>query len=282
MNMNILDTIVARKRKEIEEKRVFTKISDLEKSPFFERSTFSLKQFLSDEDRTGIIAEFKRKSPSKGDINLKADVVKVTSAYTREGASGLSVLTDEYFFGGSSDDLKKARINNIPILRKDFILDEYQVAEARAMGADAILLIAACLDPDAVRKLAIFAKALHLEVLLEIHQKEELDHLCDEIDLVGVNNRDLKTFSVDINRSIELIRFIPAGKPGIAESGISDIATIHHLRAHGFRGFLIGENFMKEPDPAIAFASFVNQLKKELHESKSLRHDTTGTGQEAR
>jgi indole-3-glycerol phosphate synthase len=280
MNMNILDSIVERKWKEIETNKSLVTISDLEKTPLYQRPTLSVRQFIEDEERTGIIAEFKRKSPSKGIINDQADVLTVTAAYCREGASALSVLTDEFFFGGSAEDLKRARINQIPILRKDFILDEYQVAEAKAIGADAILLIAACLDPDSVRKLAIFAKSLHLEVLLEIHSKQELEHLCDEIDLVGVNNRDLKTFSVDINRSTELIRYIPPGKICIAESGISDVATILHLKAHGFKGFLIGENFMKEPEPATAFASFVNQLKKGLHESKSLRHDTTRTGQE--
>jgi indole-3-glycerol phosphate synthase len=277
--MNILDTILMHKEKEIAERKSGRKVSDLEKSPFFRRSTLSMTQFLLDESRTGIIAEFKRRSPSKGIINDQADVASVTQAYTREGASGLSILTDKHFFGGSAEDLQQARTNDIPILRKDFMIDEFQVTEAKSMGADVILLIAACLEPVRVRNLAVFAKSLHLEVLLEIHCKKELEHLCDEIDLVGVNNRDLKTFSVDINRSIELIGDIPSGKICITESGISDVATIEILKGYGFKGFLIGENFMKEPDPAIAFASFVNQLKKGLHESKSLRHDATGTGQ---
>jgi indole-3-glycerol phosphate synthase len=214
-----------------------------------------------DDSKTGIIAEFKRKSPSKGIINDKADVIEVTEAYTKNGASCLSVLTDENFFGGTTADLKKARINNIPILRKDFIVDEYQVVEARAMGADVILLIAACLTPQRVKELATFAKSLQLEVLLEIHNEEELQHICAETEIVGVNNRDLKTFTVDINRSIQLSKKIPADKIKIAESGIHDIETIITFKNAGFRGFLIGENFMKQADPAKAFADFANQLK---------------------
>ena len=166
------------------------------------------------------------------------------------------------FFGGSAADLHKARVNNIPILRKDFIIDEYQLIEARAMGADVILLIAACLTPDRVKELAFFAKSLNMEVLLEIHTEQELQHICNDVDFVGVNNRDLKTFSVDINRSIELSKQIPAEKIKIAESGIDDIETIKIFKNAGFKGFLIGEKFMKEPDPGIAFEQFVQKLKQ--------------------
>jgi indole-3-glycerol phosphate synthase len=172
------------------------------------------------------------------------------------------VLTDVKFFGGTADDLKKARVNDIPILRKDFMIDEYQIVEARAMGADVILLIAACLSPERVKELAIFAKSLQLEVLLEIHNEDELQHICDATEIVGINNRDLKTFTVDINRSLELGKKIPAEKIKIAESGISNIETISTFKTAGFRGFLIGENFMKTPDPTIAFAGFVQQLKQ--------------------
>ena len=236
-------------------------------SDLFKRPTFSLKQFLLDETKTGIIAEFKRQSPSKGVINSTADVVEVTAAYTAHGASCLSVLTDEHFFGGFEQDLRKARVNNIPILRKDFIIDEYQIVEARAMGADVILLIAACLTPQRVKELAVFAKNIQLEVLLEIHTEDELQHICDETELVGVNNRDLKTFIVDINRSIELSKKIPANKIKIAESGINDVETIRIFRKAGFNGFLIGENFMKQPNPMNAFAIFVQQLTtKEIGE----------------
>ena len=259
--MNILDKIIEQKRIEVAERKLTASVQHLEASAFYTRTVLSLKQSLLDEIKTGIIAEFKRKSPSKGIINDKVDVEDVTKAYTKFGASCLSVLTDEHFFGGSTKDLKRARVNHIPILRKDFIIDEYQIVEARAMGADVVLLIAACLTPERVKELAIFAKKLQLEVLLEIHNEEELQHICAETEIVGVNNRDLKTFTVDINRSIELSKKIPADKIKIAESGIHDVETIGIFRKAGFKGFLIGENFMKQPDPTIAFADFVNQLK---------------------
>jgi len=260
--MNILDTIIAYKRKEVGKKRSTLNEKALEKEKYFGRKTLSLKNFLLDKSRTGIISEFKRRSPSKGIINDNADITTVTNAYTHHGASALSVLTDENFFGGHNEDIIKARVNQVPILRKDFTIDTYQLIEAKAIGADAILLIAACLSAREVQQLASFAKKLGLEVLLEIHRKEELHHICDEVDIVGINNRDLKTFSVDINRSIELSTLIPAGKIIIAESGINDVETILRLKTYGFKGFLIGEHFMKEPDPGIAFASFINQLKK--------------------
>jgi indole-3-glycerol phosphate synthase len=260
--MNILDKIIAHKRTEVLAAKEKISVEVLQQSAFYKRQTFSLKQFLLDETKTGIIAEFKRKSPSKGIINDTADVVVVTKAYTANGASCLSVLTDEVFFGGSSTDLQKARVNNIPVLRKDFIIDEYQITEARSIGADVILLIAACLTPERVKELALFAKSLQLEVLLEIHTEEELQHICAETEIVGINNRDLKTFTVDINRSIELSKKIPADKIKIAESGINNIETICTFKKAGFKGFLIGENFMKEHDPTIAFAAFVNKLKQ--------------------
>jgi indole-3-glycerol phosphate synthase len=194
-------------------------------------------------------------------INERSTVEEVTRAYTAGGASGLSVLTDKAFFGGSNEDLKQARVNDIPILRKDFIVDEYQVVQARAIGADVILLIAACLTPVRVQRYAAFAKRMGLEVLLEIHDEAELDHICDEVDMVGVNNRDLKTFKVDIGTSLRLINKIPPKKLAIAESGISDMNTIVTLKEAGFRGFLIGETFMKAIDPGKAFADFVVGLK---------------------
>jgi indole-3-glycerol phosphate synthase len=259
--MNILDKIIAHKKNEVAEARGKISENDLSQQELYKRPTLSLKEFLLDENKTGIIAEFKRKSPSKGIINDKADVLDVTSGYTKYGASCLSILTDEQFFGGAAKDIARARVNNIPILRKDFMIDEYQILEARAMGADVILLIAACLSPERVKELAVYAKSLQLEVLLEVHTEEELQHICDETEIVGVNNRDLKTFTVDIQRSVELSKKIPAGKIKIAESGIHDIETICTLRHAGFRGFLIGENFMKQPDPTIAFADFVQRLK---------------------
>ncbi len=261
--MDILETIVANKKLEVRSKKLEVSISDLEKADLFVRQTLSLYQFLLDKNRTGIIAEYKRKSPSKGVINNISTVENVTEAYAKF-ASGISVLTDENFFGGNTNDLIKARFNHIPILRKDFMIDEYQIIEAKSIGADVILLIAACLTVSEVKQFAGLAKRLGLEVLLEIHNDEELAHICDDVDFVGVNNRNLKTFVVDIDTSLHLINKIPTEKLAIAESGISNVDTIVTLRNAGFKGFLIGENFMKEPDPSIAFANFVTQLKTKL------------------
>ena len=259
--MNILDKIIAHKRDEVKVNKLNVPVKELEKKQFFTRPVLSLTESLLKPGSTGIIAEFKRQSPSRGIINANADVLKVTSAYTSNGAAALSVLTDNNFFGGSNADLEGARVNNVPILRKDFIIDEYQIVEARAIGADVILLIAANLTHGDVKRLASFARSLQLEVLLEIHNEDELGHICDECDVVGVNNRDLKYFTVDINRSLELSEMIPAGKVKISESGITDTDTIYKLRSAGFSGFLIGENFMREQDPSVAFASFVKHLK---------------------
>ncbi len=258
--MNILEKIVVRKKEELAERKLKMPVEALMQQPFFKRETYSLKQFLQDPTRTGIIAEFKRASPSKGVINDKVDVVTITGAYAQH-ASGISVLTDTDFFGGHSADLIAARVHSIPILRKDFMVDPYQLYEAKAMGADVILLIAACLEIAEVKSMAKLAHQLNMEVLLEIHNEAELAHICDEVDFVGVNNRNLKTFEVDIQTSLDLISRIPADKLAIAESGISNVATIVTLRQAGFKGFLIGENFMKEADPSIAFADFVHQLK---------------------
>jgi indole-3-glycerol phosphate synthase len=259
--MNILDSIIAHKRMEVAGRKAAVPITALEKSSFFFRPSLSLKAALRDETSTGIIAEFKRRSPSKGVINDKVEVTDVTRGYTTGGATCLSILTDQRFFGGSDSDLLTARVNEIPILRKEFIIDEYQIVEARAIGADVILLIAACLKPAEVKRLAGFARGLGLEVLLEIHGEDELEHICDETPIVGVNNRDLRTFTVDIDRSIRLSRRIPAGKLLVAESGINKVETIIQMKSAGFSGFLIGENFMKEADPTAAFAGFVRELK---------------------
>jgi indole-3-glycerol phosphate synthase len=258
--MNILEEIIAYKKGEVAERKTKTSVSALEKTDLFRRQTLSLKQSLTDPKKTGIITEFKRRSPSKGVINDKADVVAVTQAYTRYGAAGLSVLTDSKFFGGSTEDLEKARVNEVPILRKDFVIDEYQIVEARSMGADVILLIAACLDAITVKRLAAFAKSLQLEVLLELHAAEELDHICDDTGIIGINNRNLKTFVVDIDHSLQMAEKIPVGKIRVAESGISIAENIKLFRKHGFKGFLIGEIFMKEPDPGTAFREFVKDL----------------------
>ncbi|MGZ8554586.1 MAG: indole-3-glycerol phosphate synthase TrpC, partial [Chitinophagaceae bacterium] len=254
----ILDDIIANKRKEIEKYKPLSSIERFRKEGFFwEITNRSLKQSLLAEGSTGIIAEFKRKSPSKGWFKAKElEVEPVVTYYNSKGAAGISVLTDAEFFGGDLDDLIQTKvIADIPVLRKDFIIDEWQIAEAKAFGADVILLIAACLSPKEVKQLALFAKTIGLEVLLEIHNEEELDHICNEIDLVGVNNRNLKTFEVDINTSLQLIDKIPVDKPAVAESGISNVETIVTLKKAGFKGFLIGETFMKETDPGNAFST---------------------------
>lgn len=264
ISMNILEAIIESKRIEVEQRKIETPVEVLLQSELYSIPRLSLKQFLLDDSKTGIIAEFKRRSPSKGSINEDADVVEVTTSYANNGASCLSVLTDELFFGGSTEDLIKARVNKIPILRKDFIIDEYQITEAKAMGADVILLIAACLTSSEVKRLAVYAKSLGLEVLLELHGEEELEHICDETEIVGINNRNLKTFEVDIEQSLRMAKQIPLNKIKVAESGISNVETILLFKQNGFRGFLIGENFMKEENPGEAFKKFINQLKKVL------------------
>jgi indole-3-glycerol phosphate synthase len=258
--MNILEKIIAQKRIEVEQRKKEFPIAELEKQRYFNRQTLSLKKSLLDERKTGIIAEYKRKSPSKGIINDRDSVEAVTRAYFGYGASGISVLTDHEFFGGSLDDLVAARDNSIPLLRKDFMIDEYQLIEAKAFGADVILLIAACLTPQEVKTLSQRAKGLGLEVLLELHDDIELEHICDTVDLVGVNNRNLKNFEVDLEHSVRLAEKIDDKFIKVAESGINDVKNIHYLKQHGFKGFLIGEYFMKQASPMMAFKDFTYQL----------------------
>jgi indole-3-glycerol phosphate synthase len=258
--MNILEKIIEHKRKEVQQRKKEVDVKALEAERFFTRQTYSLKQFVSDPAKTGIIAEYKRKSPSKGIINDRDSVELVTGMYAANGASGISVLTDYNFFGGSLDDLVAARDNDVPLLRKEFMIDEYQIVEAKAFGADVILLIAACLSPNEVKDLATAARKLRLEVLLELHDQSELDHICDEIDLVGVNNRNLKNFEVDLEHSVRMAEKIGEGFIKIAESGINDVNNIRYLKQHGFKGFLIGEYFMKQEDPGKAFKEFTYSL----------------------
>ena len=259
--MNILDTIVARKKKEVAERKKTFPVTYLENLPFYGRECISLKSSLLTPGSSGIIAEFKRKSPSKGFINEQADVAMVTKGYADAGAAGLSVLTDHFFFGGSTEDLVTARAIELPILRKDFIIDEYQVTETKAMGADLVLLIAACLTPGEVKTLAKMAVSMGMEVLLELHEEKELGHICGEISVIGINNRNLKDFTVNINASLRLAGLLPPGTVTIAESGIDDPDVIEIFREKGFQGFLIGETFMKEKDPGAAFGNFVKKIK---------------------
>jgi len=263
--MNILEKIIARKKVEVELSKKVKTISDLEKELLFSRSTASLSSVLRNTSTPRIISEFKRKSPSKGIINGGVLPEIVTADYVSEGAAALSVLTDIDFFGGSFDDFLKARKANpqIPMLRKDFIVDEYQLFEAKAIGADIILLIAACLEPSEIVSLSKKAQDLGLEVLLEVHNAEELaQSLCDTIDIVGVNNRNLKTFETSIKTSIELSTQIPDNFVKISESGLSDAETIIELFMHGYKGFLIGETFMKTANPGTALGMLQNNLSR--------------------
>ena len=249
--MNILDKIVLRKKEEVALAKQAVSIKELEAGLHFNRNPYVFKDFLLDGKRTGIIAEFKRRSPSKGVINDKVKVEEVTQAYAAAGASALSVLTDVDFFGGHTSDLLAARaVNEIPVLRKDFMIDEYQILEAKALGADIILLIAAILTPEEIKSLSALAKSLGLNVLLEVHNQEELQRsICKDLDAIGVNNRNLADFTVNIQTSFDLVEQIPDEFMKISESAISAAQTINELKAAGFNGFLIGENFMKTANP---------------------------------
>ena len=254
--MNILDTIIERKKQEISESKFKISVEQLKDSAFFERKTFSLKETL--KSKSGIIAEFKRKSPSKGIINDKVSTLEVVSDYEKHGASAVSILTDKDFFGGSFNDILSVRnYINIPILRKDFMIDEYQFYEAKSIGADLILLIAACLSPNQVLEFTELAHSLKLEVLLEIHSEEELKHINPAIDFVGINNRNLKDFKVDLQHSVELKNQLPKDIFSIAESGIYNEEDFKFLREKGFDGFLMGEYFMK----GNKFSDFVSNVK---------------------
>ncbi len=261
--MTILDKIVQRKKKEVVASKMVTSYTQLEERELFLREPLSFRDFLLDPDRTGIIAEFKRKSPSKGIINDEVKVREVTKAYEQAGASALSVLTDRNFFGGSKTDLlTAARFCYVPILRKDFMIDEYQIVEAKTLGADIILLIAAILTPAEIKQFAGLAKSIGLNVLLEVHNLEELERsLDDNVDAVGVNNRNLADFTVSVENSFRLVEYIPDNFLKISESAISNPETIKQLKAVGFNGFLIGENFMRQADPGAAMEAFVSELK---------------------
>lgn len=257
----ILDTIIAKKVLEVTQDKINVPQEQLLKQKRT-REHFSLKEMLNKENASGIIAEFKRKSPSKSWISKDALSTDIVPGYASAGASGSSILTDTDFFGGSKKDLTSAsELVNIPILRKDFMIDEYQIIEANKMGADVILLIAACLTPTRVKELAKCAKENKLEVLLEIHNKQELEHICDDITLVGVNNRNLHTFETSLQNSAELSTLIPDKFIKISESGIKDADDISYLKQYGFKGFLVGESFMKTTDPGKHCKTFIESIQ---------------------
>lgn len=259
--MNILDTIIERKKQEILDSKSKISLQQLKESEFFGRTTYSLKETI--QSKSGIIAEFKRKSPSKGIINDKVSPLEVVSEYEKFGASAVSILTDQDFFGGSFNDILSVRKSvNIPILRKDFMIDEYQFFEAKSMGADVILLIAASLSPNQVSEFTELAHQLDLEVLLEIHTEEELLHINKNIDIVGINNRNLKDFKVDLQHSVNLKNQLPYDILSIAESGIYSEEDFKFLKEKGFNGFLMGEYFMKNENPGNKFKEFVSRVIK--------------------
>ncbi|HTF81260.1 MAG TPA: indole-3-glycerol phosphate synthase TrpC [Cytophagales bacterium] len=260
---NILAEIIDHKYKELATIKNTLPVAKLEKSVFFDRTCISLKKALLESKHHGIIAEFKRKSPSKGAFNDNFSVEEITTGYVAAGAAGLSVLTDSHYFGGTLGDLTLARTLNpsTALLRKDFMVDEYQVLAAKACGADVILLIAAGIETKLLNRLARFAKSLGLETLLEIKEQEELEgNLSEYIDIVGVNNRSLKNFTVDVNSSITLCEHIPDSFVKISESGINKAEVVHKLKGYGYKGFLMGEAFMQTPDPVMSIKEFVNSL----------------------
>lgn len=259
--MNILEKIVAHKRHEVEERKALYTRQLLQKSVHFGAPTLSLRQYLLRPDKSGVIAEIKKQSPSLGPIAPFLSIEQTSIGYMQAGASGLSILTDQTFFGGKNDDLTTARNFNLcPILRKDFIIDEFQIIEAKSIGADAILLIAAVLTPQQVLDFAKLASELGLEVLLELHDESELDHINPFVSLVGINNRNLKTFEVDIKHSLRLAEKISTEFTLVSESGISSADVMTELYSHGFRGFLIGEYFLKQPNPALAAERLIRQF----------------------
>jgi len=261
--MTILDKIIQAKRLEVDALKKFSTIAMLEKTEMFQRQTNSLEAALLVENSSGIIAEYKRKSPSKGIINGVSSIQEVTEGYLKAGVAAQSILTDTDFFGGMNEDLLTARNINtsVPILRKDFIVDEFQIVESKALGADVILLIAACLTKEELKSFGALAKNLGLSVLYEVHTQEELDKIELDNKIIGINNRNLKTFEVDLEHSIQLASQIPSSCIKVSESGISNPQTILDLKQHGFKGFLIGENFMKTANPGLACTDFIQQLR---------------------
>jgi len=261
--MNILDKITADKRKEVDLKKSLISAKKLEESFLFERQTISLTERLKNST-SGIIAEHKRRSPSKATINQNLNVQDVAKGYENAGVCGMSVLTDGKYFGGSLDDLILARSSsNLPLLRKEFIIDQYQIIEAKAYGADVILLIAAILSKDEIKQFSTLAKQLNLDVLLEVHNEEELHKsIMPSIDMLGVNNRNLKTFEVSLDTSKTLSEMIPNDFVKVSESGISTVEAIKDLKQFGYKGFLIGENFMKTDSPGENAKVFIEELNR--------------------
>jgi indole-3-glycerol phosphate synthase len=259
--MNILENIILQKRREVEAAKKGKDIAFFENQPLFARETISLRRSVAKNAGFAVIAEFKRRSPSAGLINEHSFVSDVINDYAENDAAGISILTDEIFFGGSLSDLETARFVAKPLLRKDFIIDPWQIYEAKAFGADAILLIASCLTKNEIKNLAETARSIGLETLLELHLEEELSYISETIDLVGINNRNLGNFAVNLEHSAKMAERIGKDYLKIAESGITNLSDLRYLEQCGFDGFLIGSLFMKEKEPGTAFKNFIQKLK---------------------
>ena len=258
---DILSEIIANKRFEVDLQKQAISIEQLQEGISEAPVIRSMKQALA-SSKSGVIAEFKRRSPSKGWIKQDARPEEIVLSYATAGASALSILTDEKFFGGSLKDIRIARpLVQIPILRKDFIIDEYQLYQAKIVGADAVLLIAAALEQERCNELTEKAHSLGLEVLLEIHSPEELSYINEKIDMVGINNRNLGTFFTDVENSFRLAGQLPQDAVLVSESGISDPEIVKRLRTAGFRGFLIGETFMKTEQPGETLQNFLQAIQ---------------------
>jgi indole-3-glycerol phosphate synthase len=261
--MKKLQEIVLEKRKQVEEDKKILPVEILQRSVHFNRQCTSLKEYIGRDDKSGIIAEIKKKSPALGAINPEIKVENLAKGYTQAGASALSILTDFKFFGGCNADLTAARDNtSCPILRKDFVIDEYQVIEAKSIGSDVILLIAAILTMEEIERFTNLAHKLGMEVLFEIHSVQELEKVYAKVDVIGVNNRNLETMKIDIATSKNMAKLIPEGYIKISESGIENPEIVLELKQLGYDGFLIGSYFMKHADPGKALADFIRQIDK--------------------
>ena len=262
--MNKLQEIVLEKRKQVEEDKQTVPVQMLEQSVYFDRQCASLKEYITRNDKSGIIAEIKKKSPALGAINPEISVENLAKSYQQAGVSAISVLTDTKFFGGCNADLIGARGNTTcPILRKDFVIDAFQVTEAKSIGADIILLIAAILTKEEIAQFTELAHKLGMEVILEIHAEQELEKVYKNVDVIGINNRNLETMQIDITTSKSMAKLIPAGFLKISESGIENPEVVLELKQFGYNGFLIGSYFMKHQEPGKACAEFIQQIKKQ-------------------
>jgi len=262
--MTILDQIISEKYLEVEERKVHYPASILEKSKFFREKPGSLKDALLSEGSSGIIAEFKRRSPSKGFINEFASAGEVCAGYSLAGSSAISVLTDHEFFGGSMDDMAEVRrFVNCPVLCKDFIIDEYQIIEARSYGADAVLLISDLHAAGKLDKLYRFALSLGMEALIEIHNKEYLQSIPQDANIVGINSRNLASFNVSLSHACELVNLLPGSVVKVAESGIKSADDYFIMKNAGFHAFLIGEYFMSSANPAHTCKAFIENIRQE-------------------